>query len=423
MSTAAIKDELNVYEAADARFEEAVAKLGVEQGVYKYLKHPDKEITVYLPVGLDNGRVEMFTGYRVLHSTIRGPGKGGIRYDMNVTLDEVRALAAWMTWKCAVVNIPFGGAKGGIICDPSKMSRGELERLTRRYTAELGEWLGPERDVPAPDIGTNDQIMAWVMDTYAMHVRQASAAVVTGKPVDLGGSRGRREATGRGCMMNCDKALAKLGRKREGTRVIVQGFGNVGSMAARLMSEAGYKIIGIADIHGALYNEKGFDVPKVVDWVHAQRKPLPDFPGGGAKMDQQEILFQPCDILLPAAIENQLTSKNAHRVQAKILCEGANGPTTAAADEIIVQKDVFVIPDILANAGGVTVSYFEWVQDRQGFFWRESEVNERLQDFIESAFDSVVQAAEQYKVRNRIGAYIVAIERVAKALKLRGIYA
>ena len=423
MSTVAIKDEMNVYEAADARFEEAVAKLGVEQGVYKYLKHPDKEITVYLPVGLDNGRVEMFTGYRVLHSTIRGPGKGGIRYDMNVTLDEVRALAAWMTWKCAVVNIPFGGAKGGIICDPSKMSRGELERLTRRYTAELGEWLGPERDVPAPDIGTNDQIMAWVMDTYAMHVRQASAAVVTGKPVDLGGSRGRREATGRGCMMNCDKALAKLGRKREGTRVIVQGFGNVGSMAARLMSEAGYKIVGIADIHGALYNEKGFDVPKVVDWVHAQRKPLPDFPGGGTKMDQQEILFQPCDILLPAAIENQLTSKNAHRVQAKILCEGANGPTTAAADEIIVQKDVFVIPDILANAGGVTVSYFEWVQDRQGFFWRESEVNERLQDFIESAFDSVVQAAEQYKVRNRIGAYIVAIERVAKALKLRGIYA
>ncbi len=423
MSTAAIKDELNVYEAADARFEEAVAKLGVEQGVYKYLKHPDKEITVYLPVGLDNGRVEMFTGYRVLHSTIRGPGKGGIRYDMNVTLDEVRALAAWMTWKCAVVNIPFGGAKGGIICDPSKMSRGELERLTRRYTAELGEWLGPERDVPAPDVGTNDQIMAWVMDTYAMHVRQASAAVVTGKPIDLGGSRGRREATGRGCMMNCDKALAKLGMQREGTRVIVQGFGNVGSMAARLMSEAGYKIVGIADIHGALYNEKGFDVPKVIDWVSVQRKPLPDFPGGGTKMDQQEILLQPCEILLPAAIENQITSKNAHRVQAKILCEGANGPTTAAADAIIHQKDVFVIPDILANAGGVTVSYFEWVQDRQGFFWRESEVNERLQDFIESAFDSVVQAAEQYKVRNRIGAYIVAIERVARALKLRGIYA
>lgn len=423
MSTAAIQDEFNVYEAADARFEEAVQKLGVEQGVYKYLKHPDKEITMYLPVGMDNGQVEVFTGYRVLHSTIRGPGKGGIRYDKNVTIDEVRALAAWMTWKCAVVNIPFGGAKGGIICEPAKMSKGELERLTRRYTAELGDWLGPERDVPAPDVGTNEQIMAWVMDTYAMHVGQASAAVVTGKPVDLGGSRGRREATGRGCLINCDKALAKLGRKREGTRVVIQGFGNVGSMAAMLMNEAGYKVVGVADIHGALYNEKGFDVPKVIDWVYGQRKPLPEFPGGGAKMDQQEVLFQPCDILLPAAIENQITSKNAHRVQAKILCEGANGPTTAPADEILLQKDVFVIPDILANAGGVTVSYFEWVQDRQGFFWRESEVNERLQDFIEQAFDGVVAAAENYKVRNRIGAYIVAIERVAKALKLRGIYA
>jgi glutamate dehydrogenase (NAD(P)+) len=423
MSTAAIQDEFNVYEAADARFEEAVQKLGVEQGVYKYLKHPDKEITMYLPVGMDNGQVEVFTGYRVLHSTIRGPGKGGIRYDKNVTIDEVRALAAWMTWKCAVVNIPFGGAKGGIICEPTKLSRGELERLTRRYTAELGDWLGPERDVPAPDVGTNEQIMAWVMDTYAMHVGQASAAVVTGKPIELGGSRGRREATGRGCLINCDKALAKLRMKREGTRVVIQGFGNVGSMASMLMNEAGYKVVGIADIHGALYNEKGFDVPKVIDWVYTQRKPLPDFPGGGTKMDQQEVLFQPCDILLPAAIENQITSKNAHRVQAKILCEGANGPTTAMADEILAQKDVFVIPDILANAGGVTVSYFEWVQDRQGFFWRESEVNERLQDFIEQAFDGVVAAAENYKVRNRIGAYIVAIERVARALKLRGIYA
>jgi len=423
MSTVQIKDEFNVYEAADARFEEAVQKLGVEQGVYKYLKHPDKELTMYLPVGMDNGQVEVFTGYRVLHSTVRGPGKGGIRFDKNVTIDEVRALAAWMTWKCAVVNIPFGGAKGGVICEPGKMSKGELERLTRRYTAELGDWLGPERDVPAPDIGTNEQIMAWVMDTYAMHVGQASVAVVTGKPVDLGGSRGRREATGRGCLINCDKALARLRMKREGTRVVIQGFGNVGSMAALLMYMAGYKVVGLADIHGGLYNEKGFDVPAVMDWVYTQRKPLPEFSGGGARMDQQEILFQPCDILLPAAIENQITSKNAQRVQAKILCEGANGPTTAAADEILLQKDVFVIPDILANAGGVTVSYFEWVQDRQGFFWRESEVNERLQDFIEQAFDGVVDAAENFKVRNRIGAYIVAIERVAKALKLRGIYA
>jgi len=423
MAKVTVRDEMNVYEAADARFEEAVQKLGVEQGIYKYLKHPDKEITMYLPVGMDDGRVEMFTGYRVLHSTIRGPGKGGIRYDMNVSLDEVRALAAWMTWKCAVVNIPFGGAKGGIICDPQKMSRLELERLTRRYTAELGDWLGPERDVPAPDVGTNEQIMAWVMDTYAMRVGQASAAVVTGKPINLGGSRGRKEATGRGCMINCDKALLKLGMKSAGTRVIIQGFGNVGSQAALLMYIAGYKIVGLADIHGALYNENGFDVPAVMDWVYTQQKPLPDFPGGGAKMNQQEILFQPCDILLPAAIENQITSANAHRVQAKILCEGANGPTTAPADEILQSKGVFVIPDILANAGGVTVSYFEWVQDRQGFFWRESEVNDRLQEFIEHAFDSVVEAAERYGVRNRVGAYCVAIERVAKALKLRGIYA
>ncbi len=423
MAKVQVKDEMNVYEAADARFEEAVQKLGVEQGIYKYLKHPDKEITLYLPVGMDNGRVEMFIGYRVLHSTIRGPGKGGIRYDMNVTLDEVRALAAWMTWKCAVVNIPFGGAKGGIICNPMQMSRGELERVTRRYTAELGDWLGPERDVPAPDVGTNEQVMAWVMDTYAMHMGQASAAVVTGKPIDLGGSRGRKEATGRGCMINCDKALGKLGMKREGTRVIVQGFGNVGSMAAMLMSKAGYKVVGVADIHGALYNEKGFDVDALIDWVYTQRKELPNFPGGGAKMSQTEILFQPCDILLPAAIENQITSQNAARVQAKILCEGANGPTTAPADEVLQSKGVFVIPDILANAGGVTVSYFEWVQDRQGFFWREKDVNDHLQEFIENAFDAVVESAEKYKVTNRIGAYCLAIERVAKALKLRGIYA
>jgi glutamate dehydrogenase (NAD(P)+) len=423
MAKVRVQDEMNVYEAADARFEEAVERVGLEQGVYKYLKHPAKEIKLYLPVGMDDGRLEVFTGYRVLHSTVRGPGKGGIRYDMNVTIDEVRALAAWMTWKCAVVNIPFGGAKGGIICDPQKLSKGELERLTRRYTAELGEWLGPERDVPAPDVGTNEQVMAWVMDTYAMHIGQASAAVVTGKPIELGGSRGRREATGRGCMINCDKALAKLGLKSEETRVVVQGFGNVGSMAAMLMSQAGYKVVGVADIHGGLYNENGFDIEKMMDWVYTQRKPLPDFPGGGAKMSQQEILFQPCDILIPAAIENQITSHNAARVQARILCEGANGPTTAPADDILQSKGVFVIPDILANAGGVTVSYFEWVQDRQGFFWREREVNGKLQEFLEQSFDAVVSTAERYKVPNRIGAYIVAIERVAKALKLRGIYA
>jgi glutamate dehydrogenase (NAD(P)+) len=421
--SALAQDELNVYKSAEARFEIAAQKLSLEEGLYRYLKHPSKEITVYIPVARDTGRLEVFIGYRVLHSTIRGPGKGGIRFAPDVSLDEVRALAAWMTWKCAVVNIPFGGAKGGVICDPGKLSKTELERITRRYTAELSEWFGPERDVPAPDIGTNDQTMAWVMDTYAMHVRQATTAVVTGKPLELGGSQGRREATGRGLMICCDKAIAKLKMKREGCRVIIQGFGNVGSQAADLMHKAGYKIIGVADIHGGLHNENGFDIPKLMDWVYIQRKPLPEFPGGGQKMSAQEVLFHPCEILVPAATENQITTENAHRVECRILCEGANGPTTSHADTILENKGIFVIPDILGNAGGVTVSYFEWVQDRQGFFWRESEVNDRLQDVMEHSFDNVVRYAETHSVNNRIAAYIVAIDRVATALRLRGLYA
>ncbi len=423
MATVAAHNELNVYESAEARFEVAAKLLGLEEGLYKYLRYPNKEITVYIPVAMDNGHLEVFIGYRVHHSIVRGPCKGGIRFAPDVTLDEVRALAAWMTWKCAVVNIPFGGAKGGVICDPNKLSRGELERITRRYTAELSEWIGPERDVPAPDLGTNEQTMAWVMDTYSMHVRHTTTAVVTGKPLDLGGSHGRKEATGRGCQIVCDRALAKLGMKRENTRVIIQGFGNVGSMSAMLMHQAGYKIVGVADIYGALYNEKGFDIPALLDWVYAKHKPVPEFPAGGVKFFPQEILFQPCDILLPAAVENQITSQNAHRVQARILCEGANGPTTSPADEILEKKGVFVIPDILGNAGGVTVSYFEWVQDRQGFFWRESEVNERLQDVMEHSFDEVVRYAETHGVNNRIAAYMLAIDRVGFALKLRGIYA
>ncbi|HKS65642.1 MAG TPA: Glu/Leu/Phe/Val dehydrogenase [Candidatus Acidoferrales bacterium] len=421
--SAVAPDELNVYRSADARFEAAAQTLGLEDGVYRYLKYPSKEITVYVPVALDNGKLEVFIGYRVLHSAVRGPGKGGIRFAPDVSIDEVRALAAWMTWKCAVVNIPFGGAKGGVICDPTKLSRSELERITRRYTAELSEWLGPERDVPAPDLGTNDQTMAWVMDTYSMHVRQATTAVVTGKPLELGGSQGRREATGRGLMLCCNKAIHKLGMYSQNCRVVIQGFGNVGSQAAQLMHEAGYKIIGLADIHGGLYNENGFDIPKVMDWVYGQHKRLPDFPGGGEKVSAKEILFRPCDILVPAATENQITTENAHRVDCKILCEGANGPTTSYADPIIEKKGIFVIPDILGNAGGVTVSYFEWVQDRQGFFWREREVNERLRDVMERSFDEVVRYAEVHKVNNRISAYLVAIDRVARALKLRGIYA
>jgi glutamate dehydrogenase (NAD(P)+) len=423
MPHAPAPEEMNVYQNAEARFEVAAQKLGLEQGVYRYLKYPSKEITLYIPIGMDSGQLEVFTGYRVLHSTVRGPGKGGIRFAPDVTIDEIRALATWMTWKCAVVNIPFGGAKGGVICDPRRMSRGELERLTRRYTAELANWLGPERDVPAPDVGTGEQTMAWVMDTYAMHVGQATTAVVTGKPIELGGSRGRREATGRGVMICCDKAITKLGIKRNGCRVVIQGFGNVGSMAAMLMQKAGYKIVGLADVGGGLYNEKGFDALKAIDWVYAKKKPLQEFPGGGTKMSASDVLFQPCEIAIPAAVENQITEKNANQVQARILCEGANGPTTWQADAIIDKKGVFTVPDILGNAGGVTVSYFEWVQDRQGFFWRESEVNERLLDVMENAFDEVVRYAELHKVNTRIAAYMLAINRVAGALKLRGIYA
>ena len=423
MAELTLQDEFNVYQSAAARFEAAARKLGLEEGLYRFLKYPAKEITVYIPVMLDNGHLEVFIGYRVHHSIVRGPCKGGLRFAPNVTLDEVRALASWMTWKCAVANIPFGGAKGGVICDPAKLSRGELERITRRYTAELIEWFGPERDVPAPDLGTNEQTMAWIMDTYSMHVRHTTTAVVTGKPIDLGGSHGRHEATGRGVMISCDRALARFRMQRLNTRVIIQGFGNVGSMAAKLLHQAGYKIVGVADIHGALYNENGFDVPELIDWVYGQHKPLCEFPAGGAKMSANEVLFQPAEIVIPAAVENQITSKNAHRLQTRILCEGANGPCTAMADEIVDRKGIFVIPDILANAGGVTVSYFEWVQDRQGFFWSEREVNERLKGVIEHSFEEVMRYSETHGVNNRVAAYMLAIDRVAFALKERGIYA
>ena len=418
-----VDKESNPWESQRARFDLAAQKLNLDDGLWRVLRYPNRELTVYIPVQMDDGHLEVFTGFRVQHSIARGPAKGGIRYAPDVTLDEVRALASWMTWKCAVVNIPFGGAKGGVICDPTKLSHGELERITRRYTAELIEWFGPERDVPAPDLGTNEQTMAWIMDTYSMHVRHTETAVVTGKPIDLGGSRGRHEATGRGVLINCDRALAKFRMLRVNTRVIVQGFGNVGSMAAKLLHEAGYKIVGVADVHGALYNEKGFDIPKLLDWVNRQHQPLPDFPDGGVKMDAGEVLFQPAEVIIPAAVENQITSENAHRLQCRILCEGANGPCTAPADEIVDRKGIFVIPDILANAGGVTVSYFEWVQDRQGLFWTEKEVNDRLRDVIEHSFEEVIRYAEAHQVNNRVAAYMLAIDRVAFALKERGIYA
>ncbi len=421
MAIIAAEKELLVYENMGVRFDRAASKLGLDKGFQHVLRTPTKEITIYIPVVMDNGAIEVFVGYRVQHSLVRGPGKGGIRFSPDVTLDEIRALASWMTWKCAVVNIPFGGAKGGVICDPEKLSRRELEAITRRYTAELLADLGPERDVPAPDLGTDEQVMAWVMDTYSMHVRQATTAVVTGKPIELGGSRGRREATGRGCLIACDRALRKLGRKRTQQRVVIQGFGNVGSVTAKLMHEAGYKIVGVSDVHGGLYNPKGIDVPKLLEHVQ-QAQQVPGLAGCDA-VGADEVLYLECDILVPAAVENVITSRNADRIKAKIIVEAANGPTTALADEILEEKKIFVVPDILANAGGVTVSYFEWVQDRMGYFWTEAMVNERLEQMMVASFDDVCSYAERHDVSLRIAAYMLAIDRVAFALKLRGLYA
>ncbi len=421
MKTVSLEQEINPWEAQSARFDFAAQKLNLDEGIWKVLRYPNRELIVHIPVSLDNGKLEVFTGFRVQHSIARGPAKGGVRYSPDVTLDEVRALASWMTWKCAVVNIPFGGAKGGIICDPHKMSQGELERMTRRYTAELMEFIGPEKDVPAPDMNTNEQTMAWMMDTYSMHMRQTVTAVVTGKPINIGGSRGRREATGRGIMIVCDEAIKKLGLRPETTRVIVQGFGNVGSNAAILMAQAGYKIIGIIEVDGAIFNRNGIDMAALAKHRELHRS-IADFPEA-EKADPAELMLTECEILVPAATENQITSRNAERIKCRILAEGANGPTTATADEILADKKVFVIPDILCNAGGVTTSYFEWVQDRQGYFWKESVVNEQLEDIMVNAFHDVVSYAEKHGVNNRIAAYMLAIDRVAYTIRQRGIYA
>jgi glutamate dehydrogenase (NAD(P)+) len=415
------ENEKNPWLAAAARFDEAAMRLHLDDGMRKVLRTTAKEITVNIPVQLDDGRIEVFTGYRVQHSLARGPAKGGVGVAPVVSRVEVRALASWMTWKCAVVNIPFGGGKGGVICDPNLMSDAELEKLTRRYTAEIIDFIGPERDVPAPDVNTNEKIMAWMMDTYSMHARHTVTAVVTGKPTSLGGSRGRPEATGRGCMIVSLKALKRMGLKPEDTRVVIQGFGNVGGMAARLMSARGFRIVAIVEYDGAVYNPKGIDVAALA----AHRKETGSITGfaGGEGMDKKEAMLLDCDVLLPAATENVITSENAGKLRCKILCEGANGPTTPVADTILAEKGVFVIPDILANAGGVTVSYFEWVQDRQGYFWNEQLVNERLEEIMTESFDAVVEYADKHAVNNRIAAYMLALDRVAFAIKLRGIYA
>lgn len=414
-------NEENPFEAMMLRFDRAAELLDLEPGLYKVLRNPEKQIIISIPVLKDNGEVEVFTGYRVLYNTSRGPAKGGIRFDMQVTLEEVKALAAWMTWKCAVVNIPFGGAKGGVVCDPHSMSTGELEKLTRRYTAGIINILGPDSDVPAPDVNTNERVMAWIMDTYSMHVGHTTTAVVTGKPIEMGGSLGRREATGRGCMIVTKEALAHLGMPVAGTTVAVQGFGNVGSVAAQLLHREGCKVVAIGDRSVSIYDPNGIDVDDAI--AHVQKNRSLDGYARGEVISGADLLTLDVDVLVPAALENVITTKNAGQIRARIICEGANGPTTAAADSILEENGVFVIPDILANAGGVTVSYFEWVQDRGGYFWTEQLVNDRLRDIMVNSFNDVLALSKQHKVNMRTAAYMLSISRVAAVHRLRGIYA
>lgn len=414
-------DEKNPFEAMSERFDRAAKLLGLDEDLYAVMRVPSREIKVYIPVRMDTGHIKVFEGYRVQHNFARGPAKGGIRYAPDVSLDEVKALSAWMTWKCAVVNVPFGGGKGGIICDPHQMSIGELERLTRRYTSELIDFIGPDKDVPAPDMNTNEQTMAWIMDTYSMHMRHTVNAVVTGKPVALGGSLGRREATGRGVMICVNEAIKRLGLTPEKTTVVVQGSGNVGGIGAELMHAAGYKVVAISDIGSAIYNPNGLNIPHVLEYL-TQNRSLEGYPDV-EHMDNKSLLEIECDVLAPCATENQITSENAERIRCKILAEGANGPTTPKADKILHDKGIFVIPDILANAGGVTVSYFEWVQDRMGYFWSEAEVNQRLEEKMVASFNELVHYAEKHNVDSRTAAYMMAIDRVAYDTRMRGIYA
>ena len=415
-----IKED-NPFESMMSRFDRAAQLLDLDSDLYAVMRVPNRELKVYIPTRMDSGRIQVFEGYRVQHNFARGPAKGGIRYSPDVSLDEVRALAAWMTWKCAVVNVPFGGAKGGIICDPAQMSMGELERMTRRYASELLDFIGPEKDVPAPDMNTNEQTMAWIMDTYSMHARHTVNAVVTGKPIDLGGSRGRTEATGRGLLFVINEAIKRFKMAPSNTRVAVQGSGNVGGIGARLLHEAGYKVVAISDVHGGIYDPAGLDVPSALSHLKATRS-FDDY-DGVQRITNAELLELNCDVLVPAATENQITSQNADQLKCKVLAEGANGPTTAGADEILHQKGFFVIPDILANAGGVTVSYFEWVQDRMGYFWREDVVNQRLEEKMVASFNDLCRYADSHSVDTRTAAYMLAIDRVAYDTRMRGIYA
>jgi glutamate dehydrogenase (NAD(P)+) len=411
----------SIFNAMLQEFDGAARLLNLEPGIWKILTHPKRQITVSCPVQMDNGEIEVFTGYRVQYNITLGPAKGGIRYHPGVSLDEVTALAAWMTWKCAVAHIPFGGGKGGVICDPTRMSRRELEALTRRYIAEIIDAIGPEKDVPAPDVNTNAQVMAWVMDTYSMHVGHTETAVVTGKPLELGGSLGRNEATGRGVMIATRETAKHVGFDIKGATVAVQGFGNVGSVSVGLLSEIGARIVAVTDWKGGVYNPKGLDLAKLTEHA-ARRKTVAGFEGGEPITNAQ--LFQlEVDVLIPAALENQITMDNAPSIRAKVVVEGANGPTLPEAHRHLHERGVLVVPDILANSGGVTASYFEWVQDRYGYFWTEKEVNERLEAKMCEALDAVLKTTLKYKVDMRTAAYIVAIDRVATVTRMRGMYA
>lgn len=409
----------NPFESMKKRFDIAAKIIGLEEGDYNVLIAPQKAVIVNIPVTMDDGKVKVFEGFRVIHNANLGPSKGGIRYSMDVNLDEVKALAAWMTWKCAVVGIPYGGGKGGIKCDPRTMNKGELERLTRSYTDLMVDVFGPDKDIPAPDMGTGQQEMAWIMDEYSKLLGRSQPAVVTGKPVVLGGSLGRVEATGRGVMVSTRAALAKLGISPVGTTCAVQGFGNVGSISAKLLAMQGMKIVAISDISGAYHNPEGIDIEAALAYRDGNKGTLEGFKGG-KQISNAELLELDVTVLVPAAMEDQINDENADRIKAKLIVEGANGPTSASADDILNKKGVMVVPDILANAGGVTVSYFEWVQNRLGYYWTEERVYRRADRVMKTAFEGVYQASQKYNIPMRIAAYVVAIQRVADVEKLRG---
>ncbi|MDM7461095.1 MAG: Glu/Leu/Phe/Val dehydrogenase [bacterium] len=413
-------DESSAYAIAIRQLEAVAHYLNLDRSLLEVLKHPRRELSVNFPVKMDDGSIRVFTGYRVHHNPARGPAKGGIRYHPEVTLDETRALAMWMTWKCAVVNIPYSGAKGGVVCDPKRLSIHELENLTRRYITEISMMIGPESDIPAPDVGTNPQVMAWIMDTYSMHKGYTVPAVVTGKPIAIGGSEGRLEATGRGVMVMAYEALQQIGRSLEGASVVIQGFGNVGSATAKLMHQAGAKVVAISDVRGGIYNPNGLNIPALLHC--AGRDGCIQAYRDAELITNEELLELPCDVLVPAALHGVITAHNAERIKARVIVEAANGPVTPDADAILDEQGVLVVPDILANAGGVVVSYFEWVQDLQAFFWEEDEVNRKLEKAMRRSYEHVAQTAEQNKVNLRMGAYIIGVKRVAEATTIRGIY-